>query len=215
MILKVFIVFILLNQYLWAEEMKTISLPEPKTKGKLSLEETINLRRSKRSFLNTDLSLEEISQLLWAAQGLTDKRRGLRSAPSAGATFPLEVFLLNKEGLFHYIPDGHSLEKILDKDIRQGLCNAALGQSSIRDAPLVIVICAVFERTAFRYGRRAEQYVFIEAGHAAQNVHLQAVSLGLGSVPIGAFDDNSVKNVLKLKDPTRPIYIIPVGYTKD
>ncbi len=218
---KIFLLFVILLSNptdltrLEAEEMKIISLSEPKLKGGLSLEEAINLRRSKRNFVEKDLTLDQISQLLWACQGITDKRRGLRAAPSAGATYPLEIYLLNREGLFHYIPNGHRLEKILDKDIRQELCNAALGQSPIRDAPVDIVICAIFERTTSVYGRRAQAYVFIEAGHAAENIHLQAVSLGLGSVPIGAFDDDFVRDVLKLKDPTRPIYIIPVGYTRE
>lgn len=191
-----------------------IKLPKPKEKGAISLEETIKKRRSERSFSNKELTLDEISQLLWACQGITDERKGFRSAPSAGATYPLEIYIVKSDGLFQYLPSAHSIKRLQDKDIRPELTQACLGQHFVEDAPLDIVICADFKRTTSHYGKRGEQYVYIEAGHAAQNIHLQAVSEGLGSVPVGAFMDEAVKDVLNLPKDIVPLYIIPVGYVK-
>jgi SagB-type dehydrogenase family enzyme len=177
----------------------------------MSVEEALARRRSVRSFAARDLTEEQISQLAWAAQGVTEPRMGLRTAPSAGALYPLEIYLVKKDGVFHYIPEGHELAQISSADVRGRLAEAALGQSSVREAPLDIVIAAVYERTSSKYGSRAERYVHIEAGHAAQNLHLQAVALGLASVPVGAFDDNAVSKTLGLPPEERPLYIIPVG----
>lgn len=194
---------------------KEIILPQPITKGKVSLEEAIFKRRSQMEFQRKDLSLEQIGQLLWAAQGITAKRGGFnfRAAPSAGALYPLELYALTKDGLYHYIPEGHKLENLLDKDLRGDLADAALGQGSVASSALDIVICAVYERVTSKYGQRGVRYVHIEAGHAAQNIHLQAVALGLGSVPIGAFSDEGVQKTLGLPKDHEPLYIIPVGYT--
>lgn len=194
---------------------KEIILPQPITKGKVSLEEAIFKRRSQREFQRKDLSLEQIGQLLWAAQGITAKRGGFnfRAAPSAGALYPLELYALTKDGLYHYIPEGHKLENLSDRDLRGDLADAALGQGSVASSALDIVICAVYERVTSKYGQRGVRYVHIEAGHAAQNIHLQAVALGLGSVPIGAFSDEGVQKTLGLPKDHEPLYIIPVGYT--
>lgn len=194
---------------------KEIILPQPKLKGKVSLEEAIFKRRSQREFQRKDLSLEQIGQLLWAAQGITAKRGGFnfRAAPSAGALYPLELYALTKDGLYHYIPEGHKLENLSDRDLRGDLADAALGQGSVASSALDIVICAVYERVTSKYGQRGVRYVHIEAGHAAQNIHLQAVALGLGSVPIGAFSDEGVQKTLGLPKDHEPLYIIPVGYT--
>lgn len=194
-----------------AGEMNMIRLPKPGIKGDISLEETINQRRSLRDFLDRDLNLEEISQLLWAAQGITDKSRGFRSAPSAGALYPLEIYIIKKDGLFHYNLEEHALQILEKRDLRAGLCRAAWGQTMVRDAPIDIVICAVFRRVTSKYGERGIRYVHMEAGHCAQNIHLMAVSLGLGSVPVGAFDDAQVKTLLKLDKNIEPLYIIPIG----
>ena len=195
---------------------KEIILPPPITKGKVSLEEAIFKRRSQRGFQRKDLSLEQIGQLLWAAQGITAKRGGFnfRAAPSAGAFYPLEIYALTKDGLYHYIPGGHKLENLSDKDLRGDLADAALGQGSVASGALDIVICAVYERVTSKYGQRGVQYVHMEAGHAAQNIHLQAVALGLGSVPIGAFNDDAVKKCLSLPAACEPLYIIPIGYSE-
>lgn len=189
-----------------------IDLPEPKFTN-VSLEECIKRRRSIRDFQNKDLSLQQISNLLWSAQGITDTIRKFRSAPSAGATYPLEIFIAKRDGLFRYIPEGHRLKKEQDGDLRKDIARAALNQMFIADAGLVIIITAVYNRTAWRYGERAYRYINNEVGHCAQNIHLEAVALGLGSVPVGAFDDDKIKRILKLKEE-EPIYIIPVGFEK-
>ncbi len=192
---------------------KEIKLPGPIKKGTMPLEESLLKRRSKRNFKDKDLTLEQISQLLWAAQGVTDSR-GYRTAPSAGALYPLEVYIVKSDGVFHYEPLDHKLITIVSEDRRDNLSLAALGQSFIAKAPLDIVIAAVYGRTKIRYGGRTDRYVHMEAGHAAQNIHLQAVALGLGSVPVGAFWDDRVSKALDLPSDHKPLYIIPVGYPK-
>lgn len=186
-------------------------LPPPKTKGELSVEEAIAARRSIRSYSGAPLSEVEISQLLWAAQGITDPRRGFRAAPSAGATYPLETYLVTAEGVFRYDPDRHALQPIRMGDARARLATAAYGQSFVEKAGATVVFAAVPERTTRRYGKRGQMYIHMEAGHAAQNVHLQAVALGLGSVPVGAFEDAKVAGVLDLPAGQIPLYLICVG----
>jgi SagB-type dehydrogenase family enzyme len=190
---------------------KEIALPPPVTSGGMSLAEAISKRRSVREFKPEPLSLAQISQLLWAGQGITEPASGRRAAPSAGAKYPLELYLLSKDGVFHYVPQGHKLIQLGDKDRREDLSNAALGQTSVAQAPLDIVITGVFARTEEKYGERARQYVFMEAGHVAENIVLQGVALGLGSVTAGAFRDPAVSDVLELPADQTPIYIIPVG----
>ncbi|MEJ5304760.1 MAG: SagB/ThcOx family dehydrogenase [Ignavibacteria bacterium] len=195
----------------------TITLPAPQIKGKISFEEVLNKRRSVREYKNDALLLNEISQLLWSAQGITEKNWGLRTAPSAGALYPLEVYVVvgnvrNLEaGVYKYIPETHSLTKVIDGDQRKALYNSALQQESIIKAAADFVIAAVYERTSRKYGNRAERYVHFEVGHAAQNLLLQATALNLGAVPIGAFYDEKVKAALKLPENEQPLYIIPVG----
>jgi len=190
-----------------------ITLPKPNQKGPMSLEQTISARRSRRDFSPQPLTLEQIGQLTWAAQGQDDHSR-YRTTPSAGATYPLELFVVSGDGFFRYLPAEHSLEKVLEQDLRAALSSAAWGQEFIKAAPLTLVFAARFSRTTNRYGQRGIRYVYMEAGHAAQNVHLQAESLGLGSVAIGAFDDASVSKVLSLPDYTEPIYMVVVGYCR-
>lgn len=187
-----------------------IQLPAPVFKGKISLEETIKNRQSIRDFSAVPLTLKELSQLFWAVQGIT-RDWGARTAPSAGALFPLDVYVVLQEGVFQYSSGNHSLTRHGGRDIRPQLAYAALGQESIRKAPAVFVIAAVYERTAKKYGNRAERYVKIEAGHAAQNMLLQATALNLGTVPIGAFHDEKVKQVMNLPENHEPLYLIPVG----
>ncbi len=196
------------------EKSEIIQLSKPKLDGEISVEKAISKRRSIRSYARRELTLEQISQLLWAAQGITDKFRGFRTAPSAGALYPLEIYIANKDGLFHYIPQGHRLKKISSEDVRRGLSQAALGQPWVAEAAIDIIICAVYERATSRYGQRGIRYTDIEVGHAAENIHLQAVALGLSSVPIGAFRDEAVSKILSLPEDERPLYIIPVGYKK-
>ncbi|MHC4497567.1 MAG: SagB/ThcOx family dehydrogenase [Planctomycetota bacterium] len=186
-------------------------LPEPDKNGSMPLERMIGMRRSRRDFAAQALTIEQIGQLVWAAQG-QDERSRYRTCPSAGATYPLEVFVVTADGLFRYLPDKHTLEKLADQDLRAALASAAWGQQFIEAAPLTLVFAAQFSRTTGRYGKRGVRYVCMEAGHAAQNVHLQAEALGLGSVAVGAFDDASVGGVLSLPRQFEPIYMVTVGY---
>ena len=188
-----------------------ISLPKPNRDGAMSLEQAITLRRSRRHFLPKPLTLEQIGQLTWVAQG-QDAGGRYRTTPSAGATYPLELFVITDKGMFRYLPDKHSLEKLTDRDLRFPLATAAWGQDFIQAAPLTLLFAAEFTRTTGHYGKRGIRYVYMEAGHAAQNVHLQAEALGLGSVAIGAFDDNSVSEVLSLPRNLEPLYMVTVGY---
>ncbi len=190
-----------------------MALPQPRLQGEVSVEETLALRRSVRSFTEQELTLEEISQLLWAAQGITVAWGG-RTAPSAGALYPLEVYVATANGLYHYVPQGHKVLVVSQDDLRLKLWEAGLKQDSIRDAPAVFVITAVYERTARKYGGRAERYVKLEAGHACQNILLQAVALDLGAVPIGAFYDDQVQAALSLPPDHEPLYLIPVGHRR-
>jgi SagB-type dehydrogenase family enzyme len=191
-----------------------ISLPKPNQNGPMSLEQAIAARRSRRDFLSKPLTLEQIGQLTWAAQG-KDAKSGYRTTPSAGATYPLELFVVNENGISHYLLDKHALETITEQDVRSKLASAAWGQEFIGAAPLTLVFAAQFARTTGRYGQRGIGYVYMEAGHAAQNVHLQAESLGLGSVAVGAFDNASVSKVLLLPDYLEPVYMVVVGFYRD
>jgi SagB-type dehydrogenase family enzyme len=177
----------------------------------MSLEQAIASRRSRRDFLPEPLSFEQIGQLAWAAQGQHPGDR-YRTTPSAGATYPLELFIVAADGLFHYLPGKHALEQLCEIDLREKLCSGAWGQEFVREAPLTFVFAAEFGRTTNHYGKRGTRYVYIEAGHAAQNINLQAESLGLGSVAVGAFDDGSVSGILSLPDNLEPVYMVTTGY---
>jgi SagB-type dehydrogenase family enzyme len=192
-----------------------VSLPPPPAAGAMSLEEALAQRRSVREFVPGALTLEEVSRLAWAAQGVT--RPGHRTAPSAGATYPLEIYLVAGDvkdlsaGVYRYRPGQHRLEAVSDGDIRRQLADAAVEQKWVGDSAMVAVIAAVFERTTARYGRRGERYVHMEAGHAAENLLLQATALGLGATPVGAFHDAEVSRLLHLPSGEKPLYLIPVG----
>ena len=194
----------------------TVDLPQPRLEGDVSLEEALQMRRSVREYAGASLTLEEVSQLLWAAQGITSDWGG-RTAPSAGALYPLEVYLVagNVEdlepGVFRYDPSAHRLLKAKGGDVRAELCEVSLGQEAVRNGAIDVVIAAVYERTKVKYGDRAERYVHMEAGHAGQNICLQATSLDLGAVTIGAFSDDAVARVLGLPGEEAPLYVIPVG----
>jgi SagB-type dehydrogenase family enzyme len=189
---------------------KIIELSEPALKGGVSFEEALAARRSVRDFTGEHLTEKELSQLLWSAQGIT-RSWGGRTAPSAGALYPIELYIVLPEGLFRYVPMGHKLVRISDQNLFRSLAGTALGQECIRNAPAVIVMTAVYERTERKYGKRGERYVKMEVGHAAENILIQAVSLGLGAVPIGAFYDDRVSRVLNLPENHEPLYLIPVG----
>lgn len=195
---------------------KIIRLPAPKTDGETSVEKALRERRSIREFKRQPLSLAEVSQLLWAAQGITGSG-GVRTAPSAGALYPLELYLVAgsveglTEGVYKYRPDGHELIRSVEGDKRIELSRAALGQTSVRDAGAVLLLTAVYERTTARYGERGILYVHIEIGHVGQNVCLQAVALKLGAAVIGAFDGSQVKRIANLVPKEEPLYLIAIG----
>jgi SagB-type dehydrogenase family enzyme len=192
----------------------TIQLPPPREQGEMSLEQAIAQRRSVRAFTEQKLTQAQLSQLLWAAQGITDPR-GFRAAPSAGALYPLELYVVSADGFYHYQPKGHKLMLLVTEDMRQAVWRAGLKQDALRDAPAVFLIAAVYQRTAVKYGERAERYVKLEAGHAAQNLLLQAVALGLGGGPIGAFYDDQLQAALSLPGDHAPLYLVPVGYPEE
>jgi len=199
---------------------KAIALPKPRFKGELSLEEAMLRRMSTRVFSSRTIAKSQLSQLLWACQGI---RRGYyRTVPSAGATYPLEVFVLLGEGgveslgggVYRYVPQGHSIEPHLPGDVRKDLCSACLEQGFIRSAPVSFVVCSEYSRTTARYGERGVRYVHMEVGHLGQNVALQGEALGLCSVMVGAFHDEDVSRALNLPLELKPLYVVPVGYSE-
>lgn len=189
----------------------TVALPAPDTHGTMPLESALAQRRSIRTFAPTPLRLDEVGQLLWAGQGIT-ALDGKRTAPSAGALYPLDLYAVGAGQVVRYLPHGHRVEIRESRDLRGDLAGAALGQDAVKSAPTVIVIVATPARTAAKYGSRTSDYVRLEAGHAAQNILLQATAIGLGAVPIGAFDADKVREILALPRGQLPIYVIPVGH---
>jgi SagB-type dehydrogenase family enzyme len=196
-----------------------IQLPPPSQQGGLSLEAAIAARRSLRHFAPDTISLPRLSQLLWAAQGISDHQEELRTVPSAGASYPLEIFVVCgdncveelAEGIYHYNSANHSLSRHYAGEVRPELARAALNQNFIAQAPMSVIIGALYERTARIYGNRGERYVHMEVGHVGQNIYLQAVALGLATVAIGAFHDELVSRALRLDESLKPLYIMPVG----
>jgi SagB-type dehydrogenase family enzyme len=197
-----------------------ISLPEPKLTGGISLEDTLQKRRSVREYTSEPLMQGEVSQIVWAAQGKTTDWGG-RTAPSAGALYPLELYVIvgNVQGLstgvYKYKPEKHELNKTKNEDIRDRLSQAALDQVFIKHGAISLIISGSYGRTTAKYGDRGIRYVQMEAGHAAQNVCLQVTALGLGAVTVGAFNDSEVKDVAGLSEDESPLYIIPVGRKAD
>ena len=199
-----------------AQLSENVALPEPSVTGSTSLEQLLIQRRSIRDYQTTALELAEIGQLLWAAQGITHLQ-GLRTAPSAGALYPLELYVVAghiedlAQGVYHYDPRHHQLMKTSDGDLRVSLTRAALSQGWMKHASAIIVITADYERTTKKYGKRGKRYVHIEVGHAAQNLFLQSESLGLATVVVGAFNDDEVARVLRLPADLQPLLLMPVG----
>ena len=199
-----------------AQSSEVIVLPEPSLTGSMPLERLLTQRRSVREYQNEPIELAQLSQLLWAAQGITNKK-GYRTAPSAGALYPLELYVVAgrveglDEGVYHYDIKRHQLVKTCGNDRRNRLSEAALSQDWVEEAAAVIVFAAVYERTKKKYGERGVRYVHIEVGHAAENLFLQAEALGLSTVVVGAFKDDAVARVLELPDELEPLLIMPVG----
>lgn len=204
----------------------TYVLPSPNTDGNMSIELALANRRSRRDFVDKAIPAEKLSQILWAAYGVTSPqpgraslRGGLRTAPSAGALYPFEIYAAVgnvegiEEGVYQYIPGEHKIIRTIVGDIREELSNAALGQPHIKAAPVVILYSAVFDRMAQKYGNRGrDRYVCMDLGHSAQNIYLQAEALNLGTCAIGAFSDDEVARILQLPENEEPLYIMPVGY---
>ena len=217
-LLVLFIAFSVCNSRVSKEEAQlTYTLPPPKTDGNTSVEKALANRRSHRNFQNKAISTSQLSQILWAAYGNTSPN-GLRTAPSAGALYPLEVYAVVgnvegiKPGVYRYISREHKIVRTIDKDVRIELCNATANQRMVRNAPASVVYSAVFSRTTDRYGKRGHGYVHMELGHSSQNIYLQAEALQLGTCAVGAFIDSKVSQVLKLPANEEPLYIMPIGY---
>jgi SagB-type dehydrogenase family enzyme len=221
---KVILVSVLL--IVWAcsraevESAEDIPLPAPRLKGTISLEEAIKARRSVRSYSAKALSLEQVSQILWAGQGITDERGFKRAAPSAGALYPLELYLAVKDGgvkglsggVYHYIAQEHKLELVKKSDENSALARAALGQMWMAKAPVMMVLACEYPRTMRKYGQRGIRYVHIETGLAAENILLQAEALGLCTCPVGAFQDEEAGGVINLSATGQPLLILTIGY---
>jgi SagB-type dehydrogenase family enzyme len=199
-----------------------IMLPKPSHQGKVSVEEAIKGRRTVRSFRSTPLTLPQLSQLLWAAQGITDEREGFRSAPSGGALYPLDVYALVGEksvegltaGSYRYVPREHALDKSAEGDRRSKAARAALDQDWMATAPVILVITAEYERITRKYEERGKRYATIEAGHVGQNIFLQAEALGLGAGIAGAYRDREMATVIGALHGHEPLSVMPVGYEK-
>lgn len=212
----IFLLCLAENQVTFADQHgQPLKLQQPETRGDMSVEQAIGKRRSLRHYSGS-LALADVSQLLWAAQGVTHPD-DYRVAPSAGALYPLEIYLVVGKvagltaGVYRYRPDEHDLIRLGTADPRKELALAAYGQSFMQTAAAVLVITGVYERTRKKYGQRARRYVHMEVGHTAQNVYLQAEARGLGTLIMGAFDDARVQAVLGLPEDHQPLGLMPIG----
>jgi len=191
---------------------KIIQLTDPNLTGTVSFEEALARRRSVREFSTQPLRRSQIGQLAWAGQGVTDAQRGLRTAPSAESLYPMELFIATNEGLFIYRPTEHSLQLTMEEDIRGELARATLTPDPVATAPCSIIVGGYTRRIVSRVGDRARTFVALEAGHIAQNIQLQAVCMGLGSVPIGGIDAAAVRKICRMSRELDPLYVICIGY---
>ncbi len=195
---------------------QNLSLPAPSLTGTVSLETAIHERRSTRHFKNQPLSLSQISQLLWASQGITHQN-SLRAAPSAGGCYPLTVYLVAGNvtglapGVYTYIVEKHALQKCSDGDLRSRLCAAAFSQRSVEEAAATIVIGGVYEGVAKKYGAHAQDFTWLEAGCVAENVALQAISCGLGTVCVAGFTPQAVQEIVGMPEEIQPLCLLPLG----
>jgi len=200
-----------------------IHLPSPARNGGIALAEALDGRRTIRSFAPRPLSLDQLSQLLWATYGVTDRRAGARTAPSAGALYPLDCYLAAgakgveglTAGVYHYLPLDHALEAMITGDKRREVARASLNQLWMAEAPVMVIITVEYQRTMGRYRERGRRYVHMEVGHAGENLFLQGVAIGLGAGIVGAFDDEAVAEALQLPARHEPLLICPVGYPAD
>jgi SagB-type dehydrogenase family enzyme len=193
------------------EKAKRIELPEPKVTGEVSLEETLLNRRSRRRVSPEPLPIETIGQMLWAAQGITLPAKGFRTAPSAGARYPLRLYVLMETGVWTYQPKGHVLNRKSSKDIRKEFWEDVYGRPWLVDAPVMFLIAADYRRTEAKYGKKARRFVHIEAGHAGQNLLLQSIALGLHGVGVGAFHPERTRKTLRLPKEQELLYVLVFG----
>jgi len=194
----------------------TLSLPEVKVFGTVSVEEVLSARRSVREFKEEDVTLAQVAQLFWPAQGVTDtsEKRRFRTAPSAGSLYPLQVYAVWNGSVWQYLPKTHTAV-LKTKDItRFDLAKGCRSPAVIQSAPVCFIITGNYSHTGRIYEDRGERYVNIEVGHAAQNLLLQAVALGLGSVPVGSVKEAELKTLMGLPEEETPLYILPVGVKK-
>jgi SagB-type dehydrogenase family enzyme len=199
-----------------------VKLPKPVSEEKISVEQAIQKRRTVRSFRKKSLQSGQFSQLLWAAQGITEEGGYKRAAPSAGALYPMDVYAVVgigcveevNEGIYHYEPGAHTVSLNVDGEMRDQLAHAALSQMWMAQAPVNFIITAEYDRITGKYGQRGVRYAMIEAGHIAQNIFLQAQAMGLDAGIVGAFVDEDVVSVLKIPASHAPLIIMPVGYVR-
>jgi SagB-type dehydrogenase family enzyme len=197
-----------------------MNLPKPSLKGSVSVEKAIKHRRTIRSYRLKPLTLEQLSQIFWAAQGITEDRGYKRAAPSGGALYPMDIYAVVGDncveglnaGMYHYDPRKHAALLITDGDLRKDIAKAAFSQMWMAEAPLNLVITAEYHRITGKYGARGERYAMIETGHIGQNIFLQAEALGLRAGIVGAFHDKGVNRVMKINRSHEPLLIMPVGY---
>jgi SagB-type dehydrogenase family enzyme len=220
---------LIIESVLSSSGARELGLPQPRYESEISVEEALKNRRSIRSFKKSSLTIEEVSQLLWAAYGITDPapkgpsflRGGKRTAPSAGGLYPLELYLLAGNvsglapGIYKYDSQRHSLQEVSKGDKRSELSKAALGQEMFQVAPVSVLYTAVFERTTRKYGSRGRQrYVWMDSGHSAQNLYLQAYALKLVMCVSGAFSDSKIRGVFGISAEEEPVYLVVIGHKK-
>ena len=201
------------------EGAEKVKLPPAAPQGAVSVAEALKARRTVRRFASRPLALAQIAQILWAADGLSDPR-GLRTAPSAGATYPLELYLVVGElgvtglnpGVYRYLVAEHALLPTVNGDLRAQVSRASLHQAWMAEAPVLLVIAAAYQRCTAKYGERGVMYTHMESGHVGQNVFLMAEALGLGAGIVGAFEDQGLSRVLQLPKDQVPLVVMPVGY---
>ncbi len=203
------------------EKEESMNLPAPKLDGNVSLETTIKQRRTVRSFANEPLTVTQLSQILWAAQGITEDRGTKRAAPSGGALYPIDIYaVVGKigvrdlaQGVYHYDPPRHSLERIVDTDQKEAVAVASLRQMWMTTAPVILVITVEYDRITIKYGERGKRYAVIEVGHIGQNIFLQCQALGLSAGIVGAFYDTQVTSAVNTPKNHEPLIIMPVGWS--
>jgi SagB-type dehydrogenase family enzyme len=208
--------------YTYQHVINYTTLPSPILTGNLSVESAIKNRRSVRQYSNQSVSLANVSQILWAAQGITDSQNSLRAAPSAGQVYPLEIYVIAgsngvsglQEGVYHYIPSNNTLELLITGDLRGDLSGIANGQPWVKQAPLDILITGNYRKMINKYTDKqlSTRFVDLEAGHVGENIYLQAEALGLDTVSLGSFNENQLEQRFQLPSNETPIYIFPVGH---